>query len=371
MPFTKEQGCVVYRPANYDKTKQYPCIILLHGIGERGDGSDAGLNILLQFLTSEWNNIAKGLEKYPNFLLVAPQLAANKGEWDNATVQKGVDYALTNLNANPKRLYLVGISLGGGGVMRYADTSIENARKFACIVSICGVYGLATGKNIAAGGPVWMFHAKDDSVVGYGNTTGQAGNINANNPKIPAKTTLYDTGNHYIWAKVFDPATSPGNEGENVNLWQWFELNEQGSPVAVTKGAAVQPTINITVTALKAVPKVYDIGTSTAVLDGKSSEGNITWQTWELVTFPATAPAPWAVFPNSNKGNLTTVLQNLSPGEWQFKLTVYGPAGSHSDTVRFSIAKAAVVVSPVFVQSDIPTGKTKVIVREDKTVEFL
>lgn len=369
MPFTKENGCVAYRPSSYDRTKQYPCIILLHGIGERGDGSDAGLNILLQFITSEWNNIAKGLEKYPNFLLVAPQLAANKGEWDNATVQKGVDYALTNLNANPKRLYLVGISLGGGGVMRYADASIENARKFACLVSICGVYGLANGgKYIAAGAPVWMFHAKDDTVVGYGLTTGQAGNINANNPKIPAKTTLYDTGNHYIWARVFDPNNSPGNEGENVNLWQWFELNEQGSPVAVPKGAAAQPTNNSTVITLKAVAEVANITKTTATLDGTKSTGQYNWAEWEMILPDPKTHAP--VFPNWNKGGITKEVTNLLPGtDYRFVLKLH--AENNVSSVDLNFKTSPIFVSPVFIQSDIPAGKTKVIVREDKTVEFI
>ena len=60
----------LYLPLEYDSTKQYPLMISLHGIGERG----TNIEWVLKNGTPYW--ISKG-HNFP-FIVVAPQLEANK-----------------------------------------------------------------------------------------------------------------------------------------------------------------------------------------------------------------------------------------------------------------------------------------------------
>lgn len=363
MPFTKENGCVVYRPTNYNKANAYPCIIFIHGNGERGDGTDTGLQSLYDFLNSQWNNILASLDKSGNYLLVAPQLSAAKWEWDVATVQKGIDYAKT-LNYNPKRLYITGVSLGGGGVWKYVSQSIAASNLFAAAVVICGVGGWSVLCNIKC--PIWAFHASDDGTVGVGNTISAVDGINACNPPVKATKTIYPTGNHYIWGRVWDPVDLPGVNGETVSLLSWFDLNEQGSPVAVPTKTVVTPPDPLPTSTLKAVPVVTNITSNSATLDGSKSEGKIRWQSWTMLTQPP--GSAWDVFPNYKKDLLTVNLQKLTAGAYTFKLDLVGENNQiASGTVSFTVGAAQ---SPVFVEGDIPSGKTHFIVREDKKVEF-
>jgi hypothetical protein len=361
MGFTKQNGCVIYKPANYDSAKQYPCILFLHGIGERGDGSTLQLDNVLNFLSSPYNNIIGSLEKSGNYLLVAPQLSASLSSWDISTIEKGMKEAAA-LNYNPKRLYIAGVSLGGGGVWKYLSIT-GNAGKFAAAAVICGVGGWTNLCNITC--PVWAFHASDDNVVGVGNTISAVDGINACKPPVPARKTIYPTGQHYIWGRVFDPNASPGINGETVTLFGWFDLNQQGSPVAVP--ATVAPSTSPTaIPSISAVAEVKDITISTATLDGSKSSGNILWSSWKILKQPP--GSDWNVFlPAFDNSGLVKNVRNLAPGDYTFELTIKTPTGIGIAPVTFTVGSA---VSPVFVEAAIPAGKTKVIVRENKTVEF-
>jgi hypothetical protein len=118
-------------------------------------------------------------------------------------------------------------------------------------------------------------------------------------------------------------------------------------------------------TTLKAIAEVKNLTATTATLDGSKSEGQINWAMYEMVS-PSPASHP-NVFPNWNKGGIVKDITNLKPGtDYEFRLTLNG---SVSGNVKFKTP--ALNVSPVFVEASIPSGKTKVIVREDKTVEFI
>ena len=141
MPFEKINGCILFKPATYTANKKYPLIVFLHGIGERGDGSPNGLNNLLGFLTSQYNNIQSSLEttytvnnKQYEFVMIAPQLPAHLGNWENSYVETALQYVANNLSVDWTKVYLTGVSLGGGGVWKYTSTSEANAQKFAANV---------------------------------------------------------------------------------------------------------------------------------------------------------------------------------------------------------------------------------------------
>ncbi len=66
--------------------------------------------------------------------------------------------------------------------------------------------------------PVWAFHAQDDGTVGAGCTTGAITAINNQNPVVKPYMTIWPTGQHWIWGRVYDTEYN----WQNPNLYEWF-----------------------------------------------------------------------------------------------------------------------------------------------------
>jgi predicted peptidase len=147
-----------------------PLIIFLHGIGERGSSDGSTIR------TIERNSIPKitatsditervGGVNY-NFYVIAPQLLSSYGTWPTLYVENMIKWAKANLNVDPNRIYLVGLSLGGGGVW----TSIQKstiASEIAAIIPMCGTAMLKSATNLVTYKiPAKVFHCADDDKVG-------------------------------------------------------------------------------------------------------------------------------------------------------------------------------------------------------------
>jgi len=348
-----------------------PVVLFLHGIGERGDGSEAALQSLYDFINSEYNNIKKALEsiftqdgKQQQFALVAPQLPANLGNWENSYVDAAYSYILSKPGIDPSRIAIAGVSLGGGGVWKYISHSIDNARKFNVAIVVCGVGGWSSLKNIAdAGLPVWAFHANDDTVVGVGNTNSAVSGINQYNPAIPARKTLYPTGGHFIWGTVFNPDATPGNSGETATVWQWMLMNTKDKHVPVPTSPASTPAL-----VADAGPDITITGT-TATLDGSASKGyKAAWWLLESVN------GKWSgsnFFDGTNYA-IKAKLKNLAPGEYVYKLVVADGATMVNDTVKLTVKGTTEEPPPVkqeWAKLRLKSGK-QLIVFEDDTTEI-
>lgn len=367
-------GIVLLTPSGFDSLKKYPVALFLHGIGERGDGSDAGLTSLANFMA-----IFAGAVDAEGFIIVAPQLRSTIGDWDLPTIQGGVDFIKSQSFFDPERFYLTGISLGGGGVWKYASSNAANCNQFAAIVPVCGVWGMGIALNMRSV-PVWAFHATNDGTVPVSNTTSQVGSVNNAGPLIPAKATLYTTGGHSIWDRVYSANVLPGTGGESVTVWQWFKLNKVGNPVAVPIGGTVVLPPPVSGLVANAGPDMV-ITTDTFTLDGTGSTGykegtwfcnGVTdetgkelWKWWEIKMVDS-PPGWWGIKQN---------IKNLLDGVYTFTLTVRDAAGvEKKDTMKLTVKKAVVITPPpakeVFVTSPIPAGATTVTVYTDKSIDF-
>jgi len=114
-------GFLEFRPSDYGSQK-HPLIIFLHGIGERGNG------------TSQVKSVAaNGVPRYcangasmrftvggqtSSFVVLSPQLSLSYGYWPTFYVKEMINYAKANLQIDPNRIYVTGLSLGGGGIWR-------------------------------------------------------------------------------------------------------------------------------------------------------------------------------------------------------------------------------------------------------------
>lgn len=202
--------------------QKYPLVLFLHGDGQRGFNNTSQVNSNID------NLLAKA--KSEGFFIYAPQLTANVTYWTTANMDKVIRKlasAARDYNVDVSRVYVTGLSLGGGGVW---DTINRYDGGVAAAVSICGTnpqiavdFGALVNKHI------WSFHAGNDGTVSVGLSRNRVNGIRnadglANLSWPPTYTTesyFYDhhnqrytefqTGNHPIWNTVYADA--------NVYTW--------------------------------------------------------------------------------------------------------------------------------------------------------
>ena len=207
-------------PPSYDSnTELHPLIVFLHGGGERGNG-DNELPLVLS------NAIPKLLDtkSFPlsftadghqySFIIISPQFK----EWPKPEdVEAVVDYSIDHYRVDTHRIYMVGLSMGGGATWEYAS---RYGKRLAAMVPISGASWAdsATAKGISATNlHTWAFHNIDDSTVTYKSTTRYVNFIQYYNPSFPVKVTLWPIGGHDAWTKATDPSYT--EDGKNIYEW--------------------------------------------------------------------------------------------------------------------------------------------------------
>ena len=150
----------IYVPPQIKTEKNLPVIIFLHGIGQRGSGGFVPVSGAGGALASHY------LGQVPAIILL-PQCRAGM-YWSNAAMDEMVVGALLQtveeFQADAKRIYLAGVSMGGYGVWHFA---LHHPKKFAAFVSLCGGSSIKNGDRFspvaeAVGKtPAWVFHGAD------------------------------------------------------------------------------------------------------------------------------------------------------------------------------------------------------------------
>ena len=154
-----------------------PAILFLHGAGERG--SDGKRQMTVGLGTA----VAKRAHDFPA-IVVFPQ-APVPGDWSGRPLRAAsaaLSDAMAEFGADPERVYLTGISMGGYGSW---DLALNEPDRFAALVPICG--GLrpsASLRKFGAGAvalraatmhdraattlahiPTWIFHGSADQII--------------------------------------------------------------------------------------------------------------------------------------------------------------------------------------------------------------
>lgn len=162
-------GHWLYRPAGYSHApcKKYPLLVFLHGAGERCPaGTLDGLN--KSSLNSPGYQI-RSRSAYANQrpflqgLVLQPQTC--DGSWTADSIDAMVEYVKSTHRVDEERIYLTGLSLGGGGTWTYASS---RPGKLAAIVPIAGTEKAQSLIQAASHVPTWAFHNYNDTNVGPG-----------------------------------------------------------------------------------------------------------------------------------------------------------------------------------------------------------
>lgn len=366
-------GFVQFLPDTYDSAKKYPLIIFLHGIGERGDGSDTGLDYLLTNMPANLKSALLNVHGTREFILLAPQLPKSQGIWRNLEVDAMFEAAKA-LSVDPDFVYLSGLSLGGGGVWNYVMSSFTNAIKFAAILPICPVNATGTICNVTAAKlGVWNFHAKDDSVVGVGNSQGFEYNITRCTPISVVPTfTYFDNGGHNIWERVYDM----NSKEFTPNVYTWLLANKKGQNVAPPPPTTVDPI------QVKAGPDIVT-NQSTYKLTQASVSGPAKGFWWEMVDGSNGPGQTNAWFENNPYDNLQIIIGNMKIGRtYTLRLIAQDSLGKkYSDEVKVTFSETVppptegfeVKVKILFedVEGFIKVDKEAVAIYVDATLENL
>ncbi|AWV98571.1 carboxylesterase family protein [Arcticibacterium luteifluviistationis] len=217
---------MVYTPGGYQEEGQgYPLLIFLHGWGPRQLTNEIGtdLNVVKEhgppalIEQNQWN------PSFP-FIVASPQLEGQY--WASADIHSFIDYIIGKYNINTKRIYLTGLSLGGGGCWYYVGEKGDESHA-AAIIPI-SARGEASIVSNLTNTPIWAFHGAKDQTVEPINNYGSVmmvDEINRNSPAVIAKVTVFDNAGHDAWTRTY------GNQfGEtgisyspfNLNIYDWL-----------------------------------------------------------------------------------------------------------------------------------------------------
>lgn len=212
----------VFVPAAAAATRARPLVLFLHGSGERGnDGLKPTLAGVGPWLT-------QNMDSFPA-LVVFPQVPEGE-EWRgrNARMALAVlDAASAEFAADPQRIYLTGISMGGYGSWELALT---RPTQFAALVPICGALrapradrpGLVVDQVADAADPyqsavsrlrdvpTWIFHGALDELVPT--TDDRAIAVASQRLGAGFRYTEYPDVFHNAWDPTY----------RNPAMWEWM-----------------------------------------------------------------------------------------------------------------------------------------------------
>lgn len=176
-----------------------PLILFLHGSGERG----ADLELV------KLHGIARVVEAQPDFpfITVSPQCPVGT-MWIHLLdlLTSLLDHALATYPADPDRVYLTGLSMGGYGAWHLASAQPE---RFAAVAPICGGGDAETVcrmKHV----PVWAFHGEKDNVVLPRESRRMVDALRACGGSV--RFSLYKNGGHDAWTPTYN----------DQRLYDWF-----------------------------------------------------------------------------------------------------------------------------------------------------
>jgi lysophospholipase L1-like esterase len=322
------RGFYRYLPADYNSsTKNYPLIIWVHGAGQIGQGNAADLPKVLEWGTPKIiseggfpSSFSVGSEDF-SFIVISPQFIG----WPSGGNIAGIlSYVMNNYRVDPERVYLMGISAGGGGVWQYASASVANSNNLAAIIPFCGATDASqvlAGRIAAANLPVWAFHNTNDGTVPVAYSRNWRNLINAYQPTPNplAKLTEFPvvSSNAVIAHECWSLATLPSYKPEGINIYEWM-LRYKKRMANIN----AQPIANAGQDQGVVLP-------AAAVLNGSSSsdpDGVIVSYSWTKLSGPSSYS-----FTDSTLAN--TSVSNLSQGTYQFRLTVTDNLGGTSNDI--------------------------------------
>ncbi|MEJ2004030.1 MAG: hypothetical protein P8X57_03480 [Cyclobacteriaceae bacterium] len=221
-----------YTPENYNERNdgEWPLILFLHGVGEKGDGSKDDIEKVKRFGPPRL--ISDG-EMPPGFIVIAPQLPKNMSSWQPTLVNEMLDFAFSNYKIDKSRVYLTGLSLGGNGTWRYAYSDYNEPNRLAAIAPVAAWGDVSkvcrlVDEEIA----VWAFHGENDNTVEFERGKEMFDALKKCRETLPVldyRFTAYEKVGHNSWSRAYAASTP------ELSIYEWFSVHTLKNGSADTK----------------------------------------------------------------------------------------------------------------------------------------
>jgi predicted peptidase len=217
-------GYYIYTPSSYNQNKYlYPLLISLHGTGEIGN-SMTDTTTLKKLLNNGLPSLIKNKKWSPRYPMIVVSPQCHDSWWDAKKIHQFIGSIINRYGINTNRIYLTGLSMGGYGTYSYVETYSDTGY-VAAVVPVCG------GGNTSKASkylhiPLWAFHGDADNTVYPINSIDMVNAINALNPAIKAKLTIYPGVGHDSWSRTYD-GSGMGTESKSydpfeMSIYDWM-----------------------------------------------------------------------------------------------------------------------------------------------------
>lgn len=385
---TTDVGYVAILPDSYSPSKKYPLLVVVHGIGERGDGSLGALHYLVDQFS--WGSIIpletqQATDIY-DMIVVAPNYST---DFNPSSANYVFDEMIKNYSIDTSKIGLTGFSLGGGAVLRYLSSSQTNVDRLAIAVPVAPVAWYTKTPYVAVSGlPVW-FHVNVNDTNGPTNlsvTLNELNEINSSNPPIPAIYTAYNRtghgGQNEAWGLLAPKA--PGGKGfidAKVNIFEWLLMNTNKSHVPVPSGTSSSTTTSSTT--IRSGDIIANAGedrvvnTPYAFLDGRNSLGyKDAYAKWQTITVPQGENIYNII---RSGGWITTDVSLKREGIYVFELTLTKGSSTSVDTVQIIYDRGSSItttstttlrVKKVLSRTEVPNIGKIIVIYDDGSIEY-
>jgi parallel beta-helix repeat protein len=231
---TNSGGYYEYVPPSYaGSNESFPLLIFIHGIGELGNGRSQLPRVLRNGVPALIDNgqfpaSFKVKGKTFSFIVVSPQF---KNIPSPADLLSFVNYLKSRFRIDNKRIYVTGMSMGGGVAEDFASANDSYAKIPAAVVAIAGNMNprqMTNAPKVIAKNdvPVWFLHNERDPVVPSQYSKDWIAMIDSYKPgpDPEPKLTIFNTSGHNAWSKAYDPSYKENG----LNIYEWMLQYEQG-----------------------------------------------------------------------------------------------------------------------------------------------
>ncbi|HYD03414.1 MAG TPA: MopE-related protein, partial [Alphaproteobacteria bacterium] len=215
-------GYILYLPPNYSPANDYPVMIFLHGAGEKFSGGYLNYTLLRKTAIPQMINNGYDLP----FIVIMPQVGTT-GDWNYAALSKVVtvlDSVAANYSVDSTRIYVTGLSMGGGGTNKFVE---EYYQLPAAAVPIAG-WGSVTCANTEKI-PRWSFHNNIDTTVASSGSRNVYNNHKKCAGAVDPRLSIYNASGHDSWSKTYNlngmydiMQNGTGSINYTEEIYMWF-----------------------------------------------------------------------------------------------------------------------------------------------------
>lgn len=191
----------LYYPEGYysEEDRKFPLLLFLHGGGESG----GELGMLKT--NGPPKLIAQGKE-FP-FLILAPQNPNARQWWNTRALKQLLDKVVLTNRVDPDRIYLTGLSRGGGAAWEMA---VQYPDTFAALAVVCGMTPVPYASWINKQMAIWVFHGTEDKSIPVTESDEMVARLRDMGYSV--KYSRYEGIGHNAWEKAYSEEA----------LYDWF-----------------------------------------------------------------------------------------------------------------------------------------------------